>query len=222
MTSNIDEAVSILGMMTTALRGTLVTAAGLPAADLYYALGDLVANAGTMLQAGQIGSPMLNCFDLAVSAGATIATMEQVRLAMMAGTPVSVIAIAVTIGAIRMALAEEVKIYAATTFTSRQDVDAALSQLNDAFDGAVDYAADNQDPMAYQALIAAHAAVVKDLTTRARPLPNMVTYSFGRVMTSHTLANRLYGDANRCDELRLENKVIAPAFMPISGSALSQ
>ena len=86
-------------------------------------------------------------------------------------------------------------------------------------DQAEEFAADNRDPSTFQALIAAHAAATADLTTRAAYLPAMVTYSVQRVLTSHALANRLYGDASRCDELRAENKIIHPAFFPLTGTA---
>ncbi len=219
--AELDETTAILGTLLTALSGTLAGATGTPAADLYYAIGDLRANADDIIRAGALGAPLGAAFDLAVAAGATIANLELVRLAMVAEAPVSLSAVALTNAGIQLALAAEVGVLAATTFTSRQDVDAALATLNGAFDQAEEYAADNHAPAVYQALIGAHAAAVRDLTTRARPLPNLVTYRFARVMTSHALAQRLYGDASRCDELRAENKIIAPAFCPPVGRALS-
>ena len=148
--------------------------------------------------------------------------MERVRLAMLALTPRSIAAIAVATAGVRFALGREARILAATTFTSSQDVFAAVAQINGAFEAAEEFAADNRDPAAYQALIALHAAVVRDLTTRGASLPALVTYRVARVLTSHALANRLYGDASRCDELRAENKIIHPAFMPPTGTALSE
>ena len=219
--AELDETTAILGTLLTALSGTLAGATGTSAADLFYAIGDLQATAETTIRAGALGAPLLAAFDLAFAAGASIANLELVRLAMLAETPVSLSAIALTNAGIQLALAEEVKVLAATTFTSRGDVDAALSVLNQAFDQAEEYAADNHAPAVYQALIGAHAAAVRDLTSRARPLPNLVTYRFARVMTSHALAQRLYGDASRCDELVAENKIIAPAFCPPVGRALS-
>ena len=76
-------------------------------------------------------------------------------------------------------------------------------------------------PARYHGLLALGAAVRRDLTTRATSLPRLTAYSFPRGTTSHALAYRLYGDASRCDELRAENGVIAPAFMPAAGTALS-
>ena len=220
--TEIDETTAILGVMLTALSGTLTAASGTAAADLYYAIGDLQANAGSLIRSGVWGAQVLACFDLSLPAGATITDMEAVRLAMEAQAPQSVTAVTLTNAAIQMALAEEVKILAATTFTSRTDIDAALSALIAAFEGAVEYAADSGDSATFQALIAAQAAAVTDLNARAQSLPSIVNYSFQRVMTSHALAQRLYGDASRADELRAMNGVIDPHFMPIAGSALTE
>ena len=148
--------------------------------------------------------------------------MELVRLAMEAEAPQSVAAVALTNAGIRMALAAEVQILAATTFVSRQDIDTALAALVAAFEDAVEYAADSGDSAVFQALIAAQAASVTDLNSRAQSLPAIVTYSFGRPMTSHALSQRLYGDASRADELRALNGVIDPHFMPAAGVALSE
>ena len=220
--SEVNETSAILGVLMTALSATLSAATGTAAADLYYAIGDLQANAGTLIRSGVWGAQVLACFDLALPAGATVADMEAVRLAMEAEAPQSVTAVALTNAGVVMALAEEVKILAATTFVSRTEIDAALSALVAAFEGAVEYAADSGDSAAFQALIAAQAAAVTDLNARAQSLPSIVTYSFPRVMTSHALAQRLYGDAGRADELRAMNGVIDPHFMPIAGSALTE
>ena len=220
--SEVDETVTILHVLLTALSGTLSAATGAPAADLYYAIGDLRSNAATLIQSGVWGAQLLACFDLAVPAGARVADMEAVRLALAAGAPQSVTAVALTAAGVQMALSEEVKILAATTFESRTDIDVALAALVAAFEGAVEDAADTGDSAGFQALIAAQAAAVSDLNTRAQSLPALITYAFARVMTSHALAQRLYGDAGRADELRAMNGVIDPHFMPITGSALSE
>ena len=218
----ISETTTILGVMMAALSGTLTAATGTAAADLYYAIGDLQANAATLIGSGVWGAQVLACFDLAVPAGASIADMEVVRLAMAAQSPLSVTAVALTNAGVQMALVEEVKILAATTFESRTDIDAALVALVAAFEGAIEYAADSGDSATFQALIAAQAAAVTDLNARAQSLPSLITYAFARVMTSHALAQRLYGDASRADELVALNKVIDPHFLPSTGVALSE
>ncbi len=219
---DLEEAIGILKVLLTALLGTLSGEVGRQGAELRYAVGDLGANAASLLQAGTIFTPLWTCFENAFAAGATVPAFEVVRSIMLAQAPVSLTATEVVNRAIQMALAEEVKILAGTTFSSSQDVFAALAALNSAFDQAEEFAADNRDPSTYQALIAAHATATADLTTRAAYLPALVTYSYSRVLTSHALANSLYGEASRCDEIRAENKIIHPAFCPPSGTALSQ
>jgi prophage DNA circulation protein len=55
----------------------------------------------------------------------------------------------------------------------------------------------------------------------ARPLPRLLPYQFARVMPTLVLAQRLYADASRADEIRAENHVVHPLFCPLTGFALS-
>lgn len=223
MTLNeISETQSVLATLLTALSGTLSAATGTAAANLYYAIGDLSANAGALIRSGVWGTNLLGVFNLSIAAGATIATMEQVRLAMVAEAPQSVTAVALTNAAMQMALGAEVQILAATTFASRQAIDTAIAALISAFEPSIDYAADSGDSASFQALIAAQAAAVTDLNTRAISLPSVVAYAYGRPMTSHALSQRLYGTASRADELVQMNGVIDPQFCPAAGVALSE
>ena len=121
-----------------------------------------------------------------------------------------------------MALGSEAKILAGATFTSSGDALGAMAVFQTAMEAAQDWAADNHLPALYQALLSLGAAVARDLTTRAAPLPKLTTYSFARGTSSLALAYRIYGDANRADELRAENKINHPAFMPAAGTALSE
>ena len=219
---DLEEAETILAEMMTALQATVPTIVGLSGALFRYAVGDLQEQAPTLLKTSTLAPALLNCFTLALAAGATLVDMDNVRATMEAQTPTGIPGALVANAGTRHALIAEAQILAATTFTSSQDALAALDAISVAFDSAQIYAADNHDPANYQALIALQAKVVKDLTTRAAQLPRLVTYTQARILTSHALANRLYGDASRCDELRAENKIIHPAFCPLSGTALSQ
>jgi hypothetical protein len=90
-----------------------------------------------------------------------------------------------------------------------------------AFDAAEVAAADASDTDVYRALVTLHSATVSDLSTRSIPLPNLVTYSFGRSYTALGLAQRLYTDPTRAEQLVGEGKVVHPYFMPPTGRALS-
>lgn len=218
----LDEAVSVLAVMTDRLLATLSGQVGRQGAALRYAVGDLRAQAPDLLRTGTVALPILDCFTFAGLAGATLDGVDAVRAALVALAPTGLPGLAVGNLGIRFALGRMARILAATTFTSSQDVFAAIARMNAAFEQAEDYAANHRDPANFQALIALHAAVTRDLTTRAVSLPKLTAYRFARGMTAPTLANRLYGDAGRADELRAENKIIHPAFMPRRGTALSE
>ena len=65
------------------------------------------------------------------------------------------------------------------------------------------------------------SAITRDLKDRARYMPRIIAYDVRTSMPSLALANRLYGDGSRADELRAENDVPHPLFMPPGGRALS-
>lgn len=216
-----DEAANVLQVALTALQAAVPTQTGRTAAEFRYACGDILAQASALISTAALGTSLQACFDDAVAAGATLNGLVAVRNAVAALTLTGQAAIYVAGGCYSMALGSEVKILAAFTFTSSNAALGALAVFSAAVDMAQDWAADNHLPALYQNLLTIGAAVSRDLTTRATSLPRLTTYSFPRGTTSHALAYRLYGDAGRCDELRAENGVIAPAFMPASGTALS-
>jgi prophage DNA circulation protein len=94
--------------------------------------------------------------------------------------------------------------------------------VNTAFDAAEEQAADEMAQESYRALIELRSSMVYFLTETARPLPRMLAWEFSQVMSTLILAQRLYYDANRADELRDENHIVHPAFCPRVGRALSK
>jgi len=71
-------------------------------------------------------------------------------------------------------------------------------------------------------LIGLHAAIIAHLTATARPLPQLLYFRFGNIIPTLVVAQKLYADAGRADELRRENKVVHPAFTLPTGRALSR
>lgn len=217
------QAVAALQAVLTAL----LTAGGpgndQAAATLRQLCGALSAGAVSAVQAGTFGTPLRACFEAATAAGATFDGMDRVRAAAQAVTQPDLPVQRVAQTAARFALVESARILAATTWTSRQDIDAALARVNAAFAPAEDFAAGRFDNTVWRAFVALHASVTRDLTARARPLPRMVlSYSLGTRMPLLALANRLYGDAGRADQLLGENReTVHPLFMPAAGRALS-
>jgi len=196
-----------------------------PGAQLRTAVGALATNAAIELNdsdgPAQFFADLAACFEQARVAGADYAAMDAVRALAETFTPVQPAGVAVMNFAVRVALAELAQILSLTPFDSRQDVDRALDQINAAFDLAETVAADSLDNVAYRALIALHGAVANDLSTRALPLPRLVTYRFPQRVPALWIAQRLYQDATRAADLIAENKPVHPLFMPADGRALS-
>lgn len=183
--------------------------------------GQLAVDAETKIKGAALGTPLAACFDQARAAGATYQRFDAIRAKFQAEVPTGIPATAILQASIRLLLSQQARILAATTFTSREDIDATLAKVNVGFSDAIDFAADLGEGQMFQALVALHAAVVRDLTDRGRPLPRMVSLSFTRSLPTLSLANRLYGDAKRSDELVDENKIVHPLFAPMSLRALA-
>ena len=226
-TLDLNEAVNLLnGTILSSLLALIRGQSGTVGAQLNYQCGLLTANAFTELNATPDGDyafwiNLAKCFDAAQQMGVTYQQMDTVRTAAEASTPKGLPAIAVRNFSVRMALAEQARILAATTFTSRQVIDDYFDQINASFDTAETEAANNLDNVAYVALVQLHAAVSNDLANRARPLPRMVTYTYNASKPALYMAQNLYQDPVRYEDLISENSPIHPLFMPASGRALS-
>ena len=220
--AEVEAAGSLVGRVLALL---LVAAgadqAGLPGAELRRLAGDLEAAAVRRIRAATLFGPLAECFGLARASGASFAALERVRGAIAAEGGAGAAAALIRVRCIGFCLVQQAQVLADTTFTSRQDVDAAAAVIHPAFSAAEEAAADAGDQEIYRALVTLHAGVTRDLTTRARPLPRLVAYVFPQSMPALALANRLYGDASRTGDLIAENKASHPLFMPASGRALS-
>jgi prophage DNA circulation protein len=186
------------------------------------ACGDLLVNAENLVNAGQIAAPLANVFNLAREGGATIDQIDAVRATVSAMTVSYFPAFSVGTTCIRLALVQMARILSITTFTNRPAVDRYIERMNAAFDAAETVAGNTKDQASYRALVALHAAVTHDLTTRERPLPTIVLYDFVSPRPALWICNRLYGGEARAQELVDENKPVHPAFMKMPVRALAQ
>jgi len=112
----------------------------------------------------------------------------------------------------------------ATTFQP-QSVEDALAVRNAVIaviDDEITHAGDAGDDNSYMALKALRQAVVADLNDRATQLSSMADYTFQAALPALSLAQQLYQDAARADELILEAGAVHPAFMPTNFTALAQ
>ena len=194
---------------------------GRAGADLRSTVSDVRVNALRLLQYDELGPHVAKCFDLAVDLGMSFVQVERVRLVTDSFRPKLVGATVIQSALIQLALVTQGRLIAATTFKSRQDVEVVLETVNASFLKIAETVADRMDAMTYRAIVALHAAISFYLIEAARPLPRMVNFRFNQPMTTLSIAYRLYGDAGRADELRYENRVVHPLFVPRFGRALS-
>jgi prophage DNA circulation protein len=190
-------------------------------ADLDAAVGDLRAGAQGLLRRAAISAPLFRCFDLSRQTGMPFDTMERLRATIAALAVADVRASTIQARSLVFCCIQEAAILADTTFGSRNEIDRVQALAVAAFTASQDAMAEIGDAATYRALVGLRAAMVRDLTDRARPLPKLVTYDLAFAPSSLVLAQRLYGDARRADELVTENSAVHPLFMPRAGRALS-
>ncbi|MGZ3272374.1 MAG: DNA circularization protein [Caulobacteraceae bacterium] len=101
--------------------------------------------------------------------------------------------------------------------------DAALARrvVTDVLDEHILQAGDAGDDDVYAALRDLRSSVVQDLQVRGASLAPIVTVRSVSPTPALVLANRLYRDASRADELVTEAQPISPLFMPTEFPALA-
>lgn len=122
----------------------------------------------------------------------------------------------------RAAISELVQ---ASTIYQPSSLDDALTVRNSivaVIDDELTTAGDEGDDGTYKALRTLRNAVISDFASRGGDLPSVKTFTFGTGLPALTLANRIYKDASRGDELVTQANPIHPAFMPTSFGALSK
>ena len=90
-----------------------------------------------------------------------------------------------------------------------------------ALDAEITAAGDAGEDEAYAALKALRSAVVRDLTVRGASLPSVVTVNLRLPLPALTVAQVLYGDASRSDEIAARSGAVHPAFCPVTFQALA-
>jgi prophage DNA circulation protein len=196
--------------------------AGVSGAELRTAIGDFIAYAMTLIQGDASGPPLTDIFQKAIAAGTT-----QAQFATLCDFAIGLSV--TTLGATLMknalaefALACQCSVIASASFQSRNQVNALRLILNEQFAPIEETVADQMDQAAFQAVVQLRAAISHHLVTTEQPLPRLLNFQFYSIMPTLVQAYKLYSDAGRADELRVENGVIHPAFAPRIGIALSQ
>lgn len=105
-----------------------------------------------------------------------------------------------------------------------QSYDQAIATMNTVtgfLDAEILVAGDTGDDDSYNALIDLRQAVVGALTTTGATLPSLEVFTFKAQLPALVVANRLYQDSARSDELIQQANPIHPAFMPASVRVLA-
>lgn len=105
---------------------------------------------------------------------------------------------------------------------STDDAAAIRVSVLAALDTAITTAGDAGEDSVFTALRALRAIVVQDLNVRGAQLPTLVSVRMDASLPSLVLAQRLYRDATRADELVRRAAPVHPGFMPRSFQALNQ
>lgn len=217
----IREALAVLNLILAAVEAGS-SGRGRRAAELRRAAGELRSDAETLIRDRKIGARLAALFTLASQAGGRPQEWRRIIDQIRAIRAVYGVAGALVLAGERLAISAMARSLQEIVLRSREDAQAWVGRLNPLFLVAIDAAADQRNADVYRALKRLHAAAVRDLTERGRPLARIVEHEFASRLPSLSAAHRLYRDAGRHEELIGENRVIHPAFMPQRIKALSQ
>jgi len=219
--SELVEARGIIDLIASMLLGSLKPLKGHLAADARRDVGIMVRNAVMLIVTGTFPEAIVTCANSIRLAGATLAGITALRVAMSAEAPSYLAGRSIVKATLLICLAQEARIIASTTFESRQDVNSVAAAVALAYAPVEEIFSEWTDPSIFLALLRLHSDIVRYLTDAARPLPKMISYDFPITMPSLAMSNRIYGVGDRAEQLVLENKVVHPAFMPRAGQMLA-
>ena len=215
-----NEVLAIVARIGPVVLSAAVDLQGDVGTSLRRSVGMMVADKN-MTQLDVFAFALALALDLARHSNATLNTMDRVRKAALAETPVSLPAVLTVNTIVRLVLATEARIIAYMPFRSRDDVSNIATAMNVAFSQSEEVAADNFDAGTYMGLIKLHGDVTRHLSDRGRQLPRVISYEMPVPLPALRLAMLSYADPSRYAELIAENNVVHPAFCPREGVMLS-
>jgi hypothetical protein len=104
---------------------------------------------------------------------------------------------------------------------SYEDAAALRTSLAAVLDIEITAAGDAGEDATYSALKTLRSASVQDLTARGASLPSIVTVVLHVQLPSLAIAQLLYRDASRSDEIAAQAGAVHPAFCPVTFQALA-
>jgi hypothetical protein len=215
------EAIAILDRLLVALMIGMPVS-GSAGSNLRTLVGKLHDTADVSIETGTIGTDLQACFDAALAAGARLTNMDNVRIAMLKETPKYFIGAAIACAGIAFTLVEQTRMITAMAFASQVDVQAMITRMSAIFDEVKLAMGNLITGNNYQYIVGLNAALIQHLAATERQLPRVVSYLLASNLPSLAIANLLYADASRSDEIIKENGVVHPAFCPRNILALSQ
>ena len=99
-------------------------------------------------------------------------------------------------------------------YISTNQVRERRAEILALFESQIENAGLNQDQRSRDSLVDLRSAVVADLESKQGALPDEVEIELFETVPSFALANELYGDALRGQEVAETNSVLNPLFMP--------
>ncbi|RSU46347.1 DNA circularization N-terminal domain-containing protein [Sphingomonas sp. S-NIH.Pt15_0812] len=105
--------------------------------------------------------------------------------------------------------------------TSGDDAGAMIARCGDVLDALATAAADADEDDSYRAMRAARGAIVEDLRARAATMARLRDFVLTAALPSLALAQRLYRDSDRADQLVTQIEPVHPLFMPARFQALA-
>lgn len=108
------------------------------------------------------------------------------------------------------AMAEAARTASEIDFVCFDDAIAARNKIIDAIDAEMLEASDS----VYIALADLRATVIKDISVRCADLSRIIKYTPARTEPALVIAQRLYGDATRAQEIISRNNIKHPLFVP--------
>jgi hypothetical protein len=200
---------------------TIIPLRGETGSSLRRKIGFLRTEAFNLLLNKQFAAYLLDILTVARSVPVDITSITRVRNVLLAETPTGEVSTRVVQTAIVYCLAYECRIISTTEYTSQSDVQVVIDRMNLAFASAREMAADSMDSASYQEMTALNGSIMNHLASVSRQLPRVVRFEFNDYYPTLYLANRIYQDASRSEEISAENKTIHPLFVQRSIIGLS-
>jgi hypothetical protein len=170
-------------------------------------------HAAEYIRGTTLGTQLSQVFLAADVAGATFGGIDAARLYLMnQAASKSIFTQIVYRSALVMVMALESNIVARMTFTNQEQCQNMVMYMRQAFEDARALGIDEVDALVYQTLTALGGAIMNHLGRTELKLPRYVTWRSVMPMPSLYLAQRIYADGSRSDEIEAENRIVHPAF----------